>query len=75
MHQAQLFQTPRRDRLPPRKLMHVCDAGHSGCCDSSGTSIEVVRFHCGRCDHESDWQSMKVIEAKRGIPCPNCNPI
>lgn len=64
--QAALFDAPPRH--PPRKLMHVRDAGN-------GEAGQVVQFQCDRCGHDSGWvHGLGVAEAKRGIPCPRCNP-
>ncbi len=63
--QAALFPAPPRST--PRKLMHVRDAG-------PGQEGLVVQFRCDRCGHHSEWlDGFKVSDAKRGIPCPQCN--
>lgn len=63
--QLTLFDLPR---AKPRKLMHVFDAG------PAETGGHMIRFHCARCDHETDWMLVATVtEAKRGIPCPRCN--
>lgn len=55
-----LEKLPRRK---PRKLMHVCDAGD-----------DCAKFHCGHCGYTSAWLYFETVtEAKRGIPCPQCN--
>lgn len=57
---AQLFPSPPVPRI---KRMHVDDAGQG-----------IAQFKCRICGHVSDWlQIESVTEAKRGIPCPNCN--
>ncbi|WP_316224672.1 MULTISPECIES: hypothetical protein [unclassified Bradyrhizobium] len=64
--QAELFERPPRP--PARKLMHVRDAGYA----AGGV---IAEFKCGRCGHESGWLHIgTVTEAKRGLPCPKCNP-
>jgi DNA-directed RNA polymerase subunit RPC12/RpoP len=50
---------------PRQKLMHVCDAG----------ADRMVLFSCARCQHRSDWMQMDKARARRGIPCPKCNPL
>lgn len=59
-----LFPSLPRSR-PRRKLMHVCDAGES-----------CIQFACRHCGHKTDWLTWdnRVSEAKRGVPCPKCNP-
>lgn len=65
-----LFDLPAAPRAKPRKLMHVIDAG-PGECDAA--KYDMVRFWCQRCGLETDWQEVLRTEAKRGVPCPNCN--
>ena len=63
---ADLF--PKPPRRAPRVLMHVIDAGHQG-------GKPIVRLECKKCSYVSPWlQVDTVTEAKRGIPCPKCNP-
>ncbi len=64
MTERTLFESLPRDR-PRRKLMHVADAGES-----------CIQFACRHCGHKTGWQTWdnRVTEAKRGVPCPNCNP-
>ena len=64
-----MFSELKPPRLKPRKLMHVCDASH----DDFDDGLASVRMNCMICDHTTDWLAMSVTEAKRGIPCPNCN--
>lgn len=68
-----MFSGHKPPRQPHRKLMHVCDAGDTGC----GTDDErdvIVKFACVRCGYESDWMRCSTVtEAKRGMPCPRCN--
>ena len=63
--------------LPPRKparvMMHVVDAGYSGCDDDDGG---IAVFQCRKCDHKTDWTKFRTVtEAKRGLPCPKCNGV
>ena len=67
--QPKLFDV-QKPRQPRRVLMHVIDAG-PGCC-SDGTT-DTVRLGCAKCGHETEWQEMRVSDAKRGVPCPVCN--
>lgn len=60
---------PPKPRQKPRKLMHVYDAG------PAEDSQCMVVFYCWRCHHKTEWMlARSVSEAKRGIPCPKCNP-
>ncbi len=60
-----------KPRAQPRKLMHVCDA--SGCGDEDGSGA-LVRMRCTRCGAETGWITLPTVtEAKRGIPCEQCN--
>lgn len=69
---AELFEIPQRaHRKVARVLMHVIDAGDSGCDDGHAG---IALFRCGKCSHQTDWTGFRTItEAKRGIPCPKCN--
>lgn len=72
MPTLELFDKPPRRR--PRVMMHVLDAGSSGCCDEAGSSIEVACFRCRHCGYESDWIRIRNLsDGKRGHPCPRCN--
>lgn len=52
-----------------RKLMHVADAGEFG------DKGPICMMQCAKCGEETDWLEFESItEAKRGIPCPKCNP-
>lgn len=52
---------------PPRiKRMHVIDAGHI-------EGERAARFYCERCETETGWYACGLTEARRGIPCPECN--
>lgn len=67
-----LFPRERKPRAKPRKLMHICDA--AGDCGDQDTGA-VVRMQCPRCGHITDWVTFdRVTDAKRGMPCPRCNP-
>lgn len=71
-----MFADLKPPRQKPRKLMHVFDAGNEVGCGSAGSSRHVVRFKCYRCGHETDWMLVETVsEAKRGIPCPQCNDV
>ncbi len=62
-----LFTGKPRPRRKPRVLMHVVDAGQEG-------GRPVCQMRCARCGLESDWLLFDTVtEAKRGIPCDNCN--
>jgi hypothetical protein len=51
--------------------MHVVDAGNGNTADAP----KIARFECKRCGHDSGWAKVRTAtEAKRGIPCPKCNP-
>lgn len=65
--QAVLFDPPQR--RSPVKRMHVIDAGNNG----PGPGMNA-QFRCARCGHTSDWHPVKPTEARRGEPCPKCNP-
>lgn len=65
MMQSDLFPPPPKPpRRVPRVLAHVEDAGY-----------DAILFRCSHCGWSSDWIAfvMTMTEAKRGIPCPNCN--
>jgi len=63
MQQLALFEKP--PAKPRRVLMHVFDASPCG----------YVRFACSKCHDETDWLfTDSEADAKRGIPCPKCNP-
>ncbi len=66
------FTRQRKKSAGRRVLMHVIDAGDHGCVsDDAGIAV----YKCGRCGHETDWTPFRTFtEAKRGIPCPKCNP-
>jgi hypothetical protein len=54
---------PKPPRAKPRFLMHVSDSGQG-----------FYQFTCKKCLTESDWLIVDTVgEAKRGLPCPNCN--
>lgn len=63
---ADMFEKPPRQK--PRKLMHVCDAGHEG--------GHIAQFKCARCGYKSEWYDVEnPTEAKHGLPCPKCNKV
>lgn len=65
----EMFDKPRR---PRQWLMHVFDAGDGPCCCDE-TPISV-RYECQRCGHQTEWTGARTVtEAKRGVPCPECN--
>jgi hypothetical protein len=66
---AQLTLSIAPPPRPPRKLMHMIDAG----CNPSGPG-DIAQFACKRCGHRSEWIEATVTEIRRGIPCPTCNP-
>lgn len=68
MTQRTLFELPTKTRAKSRVMMHVCDAG------PAETGGHMVRFHCKKCDRETDWTWVKnITEGMRGKPCPRCN--
>lgn len=64
-----LFERGDRVRRRPRVLMHVLDVSSD---EPDATHDQVVMW-CLRCDGKTDWITLPRAEAKRGIPCPNCN--
>ena len=54
----------KQPRASKRVMAHVYDAG-----------VDAINFKCSRCDWESGWlkNNMSVTDAKRGIPCEQCN--
>lgn len=63
--QPSLFPKPP---TPRRWRMHVIDAG-------PGEEGSIAVFRCPRCGRQTDWIRIKsVTEARKGIPCPTCNP-
>ena len=65
-----LFDAGKRVRKRPRVLMHVCDVSH----DEPDATHDNVVMECPRCHGKTAWITLPRAEAKRGIPCPNCNP-
>lgn len=58
-----LFPEAPVPRAKPRVMMHVIDAG-----------VDLALFECGRCGYNTDWVPyVSLSEAKRGMPCPDCN--
>jgi DNA-directed RNA polymerase subunit RPC12/RpoP len=67
---ARTLQMFERPKVPRVARMHVIDAGHSDDMDEP----LMVQYRCRRCSRESEWMTARsVTEAKRGIPCPDCN--
>ena len=64
-----LFDAGKRVRKRPRVLMHVCDVSH----DEPDSTHDHVVMLCQRCGGKTAWITLLRAEAKRGIPCPNCN--
>lgn len=61
---------PRRRKIV---RMHVTDAGDGGCEMARGAFLAC--FKCGSCGYELMWVKVQTVtEAKRGLPCPTCNP-
>ncbi len=57
--------------MPRIKRMHVYDAGGGDCTYPAFIAV----FMCHRCGYQSDWLEIaNVKEARRGLPCPQCNP-
>ena len=72
MARSDLFTNTKWAKPPrkkPRIMAHVIDAGER---DGVGP---VIRFKCPHCNWDSDWliYDFSLTEAKRGIPCENCN--
>jgi len=75
MKTLDLFPVFKPARAKPRVLMHVSDSVecHTGAADDLGKPMCVMT--CKRCSTSSDWLIFDTVsEAKRGIPCPTCNP-
>jgi hypothetical protein len=63
-----LFPETKNPRARPRVLMHVCDSYGDGPDDVH------CKMQCPRCKTETRWLTFATVtEAKRGIPCENCN--
>lgn len=61
----QMFDRPKTPRVV---RMHVTDAG------IREDGAEIAVYKCSKCGHETGWTEFKnITEAKRGIPCPQCN--
>jgi hypothetical protein len=72
--QLDMFENLRPPRAKPRILMHVTDAGQVHCGREEDLGKPLCRMRCTRCAAESEWLVFDTVtEAKRGIPCPNCN--
>jgi len=66
--QGELLEKPKRRTRG--QLMHVSDAGYGG----SWRGVNV-QMRCAKCRHQSGWIEFETVtEAKRGLPCPKCNP-
>lgn len=64
--QLTLFPRPKRPHI---WRMHVEDAG------DDGEREVVAKFRCARCGAETGWiGGLTVTAARRGLPCPQCNP-
>lgn len=64
-----LFERGDRVRRRPRVMMHVLDVSS----DEPDATHDHVVMWCRRCDGKTAWITLPRAEAKRGIPCPNCN--
>lgn len=63
--QLLMFDRPRRRK--PRVMAHMVDAGHF----PDGRKAAYFECRCGW----SEWLAIEAdSEAKRGHPCPKCNP-
>jgi hypothetical protein len=60
---AEMFDKQKRPRI---RRMHVIDAG-------TIEGEKAARFYCERCGTETGWYPCGITEAKRGLPCPECN--
>ena len=62
---------PPKPRLPRVKRAHVIDAG-----EGQGDHPYGAQFKCKACQWESGWWCFdNITEIRRGVPCPNCNPV
>jgi len=62
---------PPKPRTPRVKRAHVIDAG-----DGQGDHPYGAQFKCKVCQWESSWWCFNnITEIRRGVPCPNCNPV
>lgn len=54
-------------RRPPIRRMRVIDVG------AEQDGQHLVRYECSRCGSKTGWVVARTVsEAKRGIPCVNC---
>jgi hypothetical protein len=67
----QLFDLAPRPRAPRRILAHAVDAGELDVHVPRKTCI--ANFICSRCGWD-EWVPATGTEARRGIPCPVCDP-
>lgn len=64
-----LFPGTKPPRARPRVLMHIADSTWSEHDDKP-----MCNMTCTRCGKESGWLVFDTVtEAKRGIPCEDCN--
>jgi DNA-directed RNA polymerase subunit RPC12/RpoP len=57
---------PKPPRNRPRVMMHVIDAGVM--------EGNICIYKCKQCGRETDWLEYETVtQARRGIPCPDCN--
>ncbi|PXX79123.1 hypothetical protein DFR34_10813 [Rivihabitans pingtungensis] len=62
-----------KPRRPRRQMMHVFDAGDA-CSGADGDEVVIARCRCLACGGETEWIEFHTMtEARRGIPCPQCN--
>lgn len=63
--QGELLERPKRKVRG--QLMHVCDV------DAQSSGV-IVQMQCPKCEYQSGWITFDTVtEAKRGLPCPECN--
>ena len=64
---ADMFAELKPPRQKPRVMMHGIDFGYDG-------DITLGHMVCDKCGHDDDWWMFdNDTEARRGVPCPNCN--
>jgi DNA-directed RNA polymerase subunit RPC12/RpoP len=64
---ADMFAEPKPQRAKPRVMMHGDDYGYDG-------DITLGHMVCDKCGHVEGWLMFdNDTEAKRGVPCPQCN--
>lgn len=53
-----------------RVMMHIINGG----CDPLEPGRQSYEFKCLKCGHRPGWTAVdSVTEARRGLPCPECN--